>query len=71
MRKSKSGVEIEELPNPSVLIITTNCPNKYLLLDRETGKVYQGQNPGKGKKQWKLVDRLTHNYIKELEVNIR
>lgn len=68
-RVSKSGVEIEELNNPSVLTITTKAPNKYLLIDRETGQVYQGKNPGVENKNhsWSYIETLSNKDIDILE----
>jgi hypothetical protein len=32
------------LSEPVTLSITTKCPEKWLLIDRETGQVYQGSD---------------------------
>lgn len=42
-RQSKKYIE---LPHSIVLNIKTKCPEKWLLVDRETGEVYQGNNNG-------------------------
>lgn len=49
--------EFEELKNPVDIIIHTKVPTKWLLVDRETGQVYQGSPNG----HWDRLDP----YIKE------
>lgn len=39
-----------ELDKPINLIIHTKSPEKWLLLDRETGQIYQGSSNGKWNK---------------------
>ena len=39
--------EFQELENPVDIIIHTKVPTKWLLVDRETGQVYQGNSSGK------------------------
>jgi hypothetical protein len=34
----------QSLDNAVTLSVTTKCPEKWLLVDRETGQVYQGSN---------------------------
>jgi len=46
MRYKKSGEEIEVLSSPIDLIIHTKVPNKYILLDEETGQIYRGNKNG-------------------------
>ena len=42
------------LKSPIVLTVATRCPEKWLLVDRETGQVYEGNGSG----AWsKLVDK--------------
>jgi hypothetical protein len=36
--------DAEELQNAIKLSVITKCPEKYLLIDKETGQVYQGTN---------------------------
>ena len=43
MRKSK---EFEELDKSITLIVKTKCPQKWLLVDRETGNVFEGNIDG-------------------------
>lgn len=69
MRLSKSGVEIGEANFPTVLLVNTKAPNKYLLIDRETGQVYQGKNPGGIDKDlsWLYIHTLDNKQIEDLE----
>jgi hypothetical protein len=36
----------EDLNHSIVLNIKTKCPEKWLLIDRETGEIYQGNSGG-------------------------
>jgi hypothetical protein len=36
------GREIEELSQPVTLVVYTKCPDKWLLTDTETGRVFRG-----------------------------
>ena len=38
--------EYEDLKSPIDLVIHTKSPNKWLLVDRESGQVYQGNSKG-------------------------
>ncbi len=50
-----SGEEVENLDSPVDLTIHTKCPEKWLLIDMETGQEYRGQiHPNKYGK-WKRV----------------
>jgi hypothetical protein len=49
--------EFEELESPVDLVIHTKVPSKWLLVDRETGQVYQGSHNS----HWDRLDP----YIKE------
>jgi len=51
-RKLKNGVEVYELDKPITLEVKTKAPMKWLLIDRETGEQYIGQNPADGKMNW-------------------
>jgi hypothetical protein len=42
MKKIK---EFKELDKAVDLVVHTKCPEKWILIDRETGETYQG-NPG-------------------------
>ena len=39
-RTLKNGESVEELEIPVILTIKTKCPQKYMLIDQETGEVY-------------------------------
>jgi hypothetical protein len=43
MRSSKDYKNFEESVD---LLVHTKCPEKWLLIDRETGQIYQGNNGG-------------------------
>lgn len=43
MRSSKEYKNFEESVD---LLVHTKCPEKWLLIDRETGQIYQGNNGG-------------------------
>jgi len=54
MRKLLDGTEADELDEPITLTITTKCPSKWMLADKETGEVYVPYAT-KGKLQWKKI----------------
>ena len=56
MKKIK---EFEEFEKPIDLFVHTKCPNKWLLIDRETGETYQG-NPGG---YWDRLDPIIKNKL--------
>jgi hypothetical protein len=63
MRKQK---EFEELNEPINLTVYTKCPNKWILIDKETGKIYQGNIGG----YWDRLDPVikdNHNFTKQPE----
>jgi hypothetical protein len=43
MRSNKEYKNFEESVD---LLVHTKCPEKWLLIDRETGQIYQGNNGG-------------------------
>ena len=51
MRKS---FRFTEYKNNIVLTVKTLCPEKWLLIDRETGQVYQGNPDG----YWNRLDQV-------------
>lgn len=53
-RKLKDGTEVEELAEAIELKVTTKCPAKWLLIDRETGEAYTVYDT-LGKNQWKKL----------------
>ena len=59
MRKLKNGQEVTELDEPVTLIIKTKCPEKWLLVDQETGEVYTPYTTP-GPLQWKKVENARY-----------
>jgi hypothetical protein len=55
-RSLKDGIEVQELDHPLILEIKTKCPEKWILIDSETGEKYQGTNSIEKYKQWKRLD---------------
>ena len=43
MRKQK---EFKESAKPVDLVVHTKCPEKWMLIDKETGEIYQGNPNG-------------------------
>lgn len=61
---SRSRFTFEELKNSVVLIIKTKSPEKWLLIDRETGETYQGNKNGhwdKLKPIFRNTDEVNNN----------
>jgi hypothetical protein len=56
-RKLKDGTEVNESEFPVSLVIQTRCPEKWKLIDLETGEEYQGVLPLERKKDkhWKKL----------------
>jgi hypothetical protein len=54
MRKEK---EFKELSEPIDLIVHTKSPEKWMLLDKETGEIYQGNSDG----YWDRLDAKFKN----------
>jgi hypothetical protein len=55
-RTLKNNTQVEELDHPLILEIKTKCPEKWTLIDNETGEVYTGTNSVEKYQQWKRVD---------------
>ena len=45
-RAHREGHQYPELETPIILTIFTRSPQKWLLLDRETGQTYEGNESG-------------------------
>jgi len=63
MKKIK---EFEEFDKPIDLVVHTKCPLKWLLIDRETGEIYEGSSAG----HWNRLDPViknNHNFTKQPE----
>jgi hypothetical protein len=56
-RKLQDGSSVEETEFPVTLIIQTKCPEKWKLIDLETGEEYIGVLPMERKKDkhWKKL----------------
>ena len=55
MRKLQDGTEVEELSAPIQLVVYTKCPEKYKLIDMETGEEYVGTRPSQNNFHWKKI----------------
>ena len=55
MRKLQDGTEVVELSSAVQLVVYTRCPEKYKLIDMETGQEYVGTRPSQGNLHWKLT----------------
>ncbi len=55
MRKLLDGSEVSELAEAKVLTVKTKCPEKWLLIDLETGERYTGYSSD-GSLDWKKVE---------------
>ena len=53
-RQLQDGSYVEELTEPKILTVKTKCPEKWLLVDLETGEKYTGYNT-EGSMSWKKV----------------
>jgi hypothetical protein len=45
-REHRDGHQYPELDSPVILTVYTRSPQKWLLLDRETGQTYEGNFKG-------------------------
>jgi hypothetical protein len=54
MRKQK---KFKELTTPVDLTVHTKCPEKWILIDKETGEIYQGSDGG----YWDRLDPVLKN----------
>ena len=54
MRQSK---KFEQLEDPIGLTVKTKCPEKYFLIDRETGQVFVGSIMG----HWDRLDPVSRD----------
>jgi hypothetical protein len=63
-RKLIDGTEVIELNNPIILTVKTKCPEKWILVDKETGETYTGYNT-QGKNSWKKIQSLKDIFLKK------
>ena len=54
-RKLLNGTEVEEFDNAVDLTIHTKCPEKWLLIDLETGQEYRGSEKPNLYGKWKRI----------------
>ena len=54
-RRLIDGKFVTELDEPITLNVYTKCPEKYMLVDMETGQKYIGRTT-KGKSSWKRIE---------------
>lgn len=50
------GSEVQELPEAKILTVKTKCPEKWKLIDLETGEQYIG-HATEGKNSWHKLKR--------------
>ena len=55
IRTLQTGKTVQELPEPVTLEVYTRCPEKWMLVDLETGQRYVGYST-EGKNDWCKVD---------------
>ena len=55
-RTLQDGTEVKELSAPIQLVVYTKCPEKYKLVDMETGQEYVGTRPSQNNLHWKRID---------------
>jgi hypothetical protein len=55
-RTLQDGTEVQELSAPVQLVVYTKCPEKYKLIDMETGQEYVGTRPSQDNLHWKLTN---------------
>lgn len=53
-RKLLDGSEVAELSEAKILIVKTKCPEKWKLIDLETGEEYTGYSTD-GSLSWKKI----------------
>ncbi len=58
-RKLKDGTEVKELELPVTLTVYTRCPEKYKLIDMQTGEEYIGY-PTIGNNSWRKIKNAGH-----------
>jgi len=55
---SRNAIEFAEIETSVVVTLKTKCPEKYLLIDRETGDVFVAKDTG----EWELVRGGPHRH---------
>jgi hypothetical protein len=67
-RKLLDGSTVNESRTAVELTISTKCPEKWLLVDRETGEIYVPYTTP-GPRQWKKIDYATWAPTTEIKDN--
>jgi hypothetical protein len=67
-RKLLDGTAVQECSTAVELTITTKCPDKWMLVDRETGEIYVPYTTP-GPRQWKKIDYATWAPPEEIKDN--
>ena len=67
-RKLLDGSTVKESRTAVELTISTKCPEKWLLVDRETGEIYIPYTTP-GPSQWKKIDYATWAPTTEIKDN--
>ena len=67
-RKLLDGSTVNESRTAVELTISTKCPEKWLLVDRETGEIYVPYTTP-GPRQWKKIDYATWAPSTEIKDN--
>lgn len=60
MRPQRPAATFNELADPVTLQVYTRVPEKWLLVDRETGETYQGNEEG----AWDRLDAVVKRPVK-------
>jgi len=76
-RRLQSGKVVPELEKPVKLVIETKCPEKWKIIDMETGEAYVGTDKNKKFHHWKLdhnmpelkqyMERNKEIFVEEME----
>lgn len=56
-RKLKDGSSVPELEKAVTLRVYTKCPEKWKLIDLETGEEYLGRQPDGNSLQWTCISK--------------
>ena len=67
-RKLLDGTAVLEYSTAVELSVTTKCPDKWMLVDRETGEIYVPYTTP-GPRQWKKIDYATWAPPEEIKDN--
>lgn len=67
MRKLINNQYVQELENAVDLTIHTKCPEKWLLIDMETGQQYIGSDKPNLYGKWKRLEEIMLNIVTNKE----